>query len=416
MKRFILLTIFLGMFLIVSVAESQLTGAIFTTDSTCSGVNVNFFSSKMDVYLDGGPHKPGAAGLPDGYYYVKVTDPSGAELLGYSTTAVIQVSGGEFVNCYQLWDILVKGSDGSQGYDTTPNSGGVYKVWISQDSSFPSNESKTDNFKVKEEGGGPPQETAVLEVKKFYDADVDGIKDDGEVELEGWKIGITDSINLCRFTPVSVTLDPDSYTVFEYNPLESNWVPTTPQSVNITLDPGETETVLFGNVCLGSGGGKTLGFWSNKNGQAKLNDDGGMNSEFAMLSGYCLRNALGGDFDPTTYTQFRSWLLGANATNMAYMLSAQLAAMALNVEAGFVSGSSIVYAPGCGDMGMGNNFITISNLITKANDELCAHGYTPAGDPNRALQECLKNALDNANNNKNFVQPTPCSYSFEPCQ
>ncbi len=56
-------------------AFAPVTGAIFTTDSACAGTNVNIFQSKDDVYLDGGPAHPGAAGLPDGSYYVKVTEP-----------------------------------------------------------------------------------------------------------------------------------------------------------------------------------------------------------------------------------------------------------------------------------------------------------------------------------------------------
>jgi hypothetical protein len=38
-------------------------GAIYTTDSTCSGVNVNIFTSKDDVYLNGGPPR-GRIGPP----------------------------------------------------------------------------------------------------------------------------------------------------------------------------------------------------------------------------------------------------------------------------------------------------------------------------------------------------------------
>ena len=60
------------------------TGAIYTTDSTCSGVNVNIFASKDDVYLDGGP-QGGGSGLPDGSYYVRVTEPNGT-LLGSSVS------------------------------------------------------------------------------------------------------------------------------------------------------------------------------------------------------------------------------------------------------------------------------------------------------------------------------------------
>ena len=66
------------------VNANPLPGAIFTTDSTRSGVNLNIYGSKLDVYLDGGPAHPGAASLPDGCYYVQVTDPSGALVLGTS--------------------------------------------------------------------------------------------------------------------------------------------------------------------------------------------------------------------------------------------------------------------------------------------------------------------------------------------
>jgi hypothetical protein len=34
--------------------------------------------------------------------------------------------------------------------------------------------------------------------------------------------------------------------------------------------------------------------------------------------------------------------------------------------------------------------------------------YTPAGNPNRDEQETIKDALDDANNNDNFVCPEPC--------
>ena len=46
-------------------AAPPLPGAIFTTDSTCSGVDLNIYASKDLVYLNGGPAHPGAASLPD---------------------------------------------------------------------------------------------------------------------------------------------------------------------------------------------------------------------------------------------------------------------------------------------------------------------------------------------------------------
>src|SRR5206468_10676098 len=87
-------------------AAPPLTGAIFTTDSTCTDVNVNIYDHKSDVYIDGGPSHPGAAGLPDGNYCVQVTDPSGQTVLGLSAPGAVTVVDGEFVACYQLTTIL----------------------------------------------------------------------------------------------------------------------------------------------------------------------------------------------------------------------------------------------------------------------------------------------------------------------
>ncbi len=117
-------------------AFMPVTGAIFTTDSTCTGVNINIFGSKDDVYLDGGPAHPSGSGLPDGSYYVQVTEPNGTQL-GYTTSAAVTVAGGDFASCYQLSAILVKTSDNSAGYDTTSNPGGEYKVWVSMNLDLP---------------------------------------------------------------------------------------------------------------------------------------------------------------------------------------------------------------------------------------------------------------------------------------
>jgi len=195
-------------------------------------------------------------------------------------------------------------------------------------------------------------------------------------------------------------------------PLEPNWVPTTENPVLITLQNGDNETVEFGNVCLGQGGGKTLGFWSNKNGQALIGSN-----DLTMLRGLNLVNASGSSFDPTSKSTVKTWLLSANATNMAYMLSAQLAAMELNVLNSLVNGNAMVYAPGLLPFtpiaGLNNlGFISIANLMTAANTELGLHGTAYSGDGWRSYQEALKNVLDSANNNYNFVQSTPCPFTF----
>src|SRR5436305_9007539 len=98
-----------------------ISGAIFTSDSTCTGVNVNIYDSKPDVYIDGGPAHPGAAGLPDGSYCVQVTDPSGQTVLGKSDAGAVTVAGGEFDKCCLLTTILKTCSSVfvSHGLDTT---------------------------------------------------------------------------------------------------------------------------------------------------------------------------------------------------------------------------------------------------------------------------------------------------------
>jgi len=384
------------------------TGAIFTTGSTCDGTNVNIFNSKSDVYIDGGPAHQGAAGLPDGFYYIQVTEPGGALLgtsVGSATPTPIHVTNGEFDVCYQLEAVVIKTSDSTPGYDDTTNGGGEYKVWVSPNADFTGG--KTDNFKVK-----PDVPTSgTLNVNKFYDANANGQNDDGQL-ITGWKIRIIDDVELFRFTPVSVIVAPDDYVVSEFDPAETNWLHTTDNPVNVTVGAGETKTVEFGNVCLGPGGGHTLGFWSNKNGQATLNDGASMCPELTLLNGLSLRNGAGADTNfACDYTTFRNWLLGATATNMAYMLSAQLAAMELNVEAGFVSGSALVYAPGTNSANA-LGFATVNALMAEANTELTLHGTALAGDSWRGYQEALKNALDKANNNQTFVQPTPCQFTF----
>ena len=393
-----------------ALAADPMTGAIWTTDIGGS-VNINIYGNRTDVYLNGGPSHSGAPGLPEGDYYVQVTEPNGT-LLGNSTSALVHVgSDGRFVTHYRLWDLVVKASDQTQGYDTTGNNGGEYKVWVSKDPTFPPSKSKTDNFKVEEEdGGGGPVEISELHVIKFYDANANGINDDGQL-ITGWKVRINDSIDYVRYTPVDIIIDPDDYTVSEFLPIEMCWMPTTLTSVSIILEDGDDVTVEFGNLCLGPGGGKTLGFWSNKNGQATMNDGGTLAPELALLNDLNLRTAAGGNFTATNYSGFRTWLLGASATNMAYMLSAQLAAMELNVEAGLVSGSALVYAPGATSANA-LGFTTVSALMAEANTELGLHGSTTSGSAYRAYQEALKDALDNANNDKTFVQPGPCTFNF----
>lgn len=406
-----------GLFLAPSAlpADAQLTGAIFSTDSTCTDVNVNIYATKEDVYIDGGPGHPGGAGLPDGSYCVQVTDPSGGTVLGRSDPGAVTVVDGEFVQCYQLTSILKTGSSGFTvpGFDDTPNPGGEYKVWVSTDCNFDPNNSKTDNFQVR----GDCIKGHVC-VTKFYDANVNGVKDTGEVEIAGWQFRVFshDNLHLWKETPKCAYVRVGTHTVLERSANELNWIHTTPTEVEFDVDTDYTEQVTFGNVCMGAGGGFTLGYWSNPNGQRLLTG-----SDFAALTALNLVTGQGTAQDFTAglsanKANLRNFLLGANATNMANMLSAQLAAMKLNVLHGFVNGSALIYAPAlspCGTAGLTSlGFISVNDLMTAANQSLFDHPYTPAGNPDRACQETLKNALDDGNNNKNFVQSSPCTFTF----
>jgi hypothetical protein len=244
---------------------------------------------------------------------------------------------------------------------------------------------------------------------KFYDANANGVND-SEAGIAGWRISADSSTALTDANgEAAFVLQAGAHAISEATPVQTNWFHTTPATVNIVVP--DDDSVSFGNVCVGAGGGYTLGFWSNKNGQAAMNDGGTMAPELALLRGLHLRTATGANFDPTTYAQFRTWLLNASATNMAYMLSAQLAAMALNVEAGSVSGTALIYAPGTTSANA-LGFATVNAVMAEADAALAADGSTPSGDPNRVIQTALKNALDKANNNTSFVQAQACAFSF----
>jgi len=407
---------------------APLAGAIFTTDVNCNGTDLNIYASKTDVYIDGGPAHPGAAGLPPGEYYVQVTEPNG-DLLGTSIgttdeTPVVVNANGEFAQCYQLMDIVRTASNpgpfpvAPDGFDDTTNPGGEYKVWVSRVSNFANDETKTDNFKVK--AGGVTPNPGRLDVIKFYDTNTNGVLDGAEVQITGWEVIVGaqatfPSIVETKLTPVSIIVDPGCYTAQEGD--ATGWIHTSPKIDSKEVVSGGTTTISFGNVCLGPGGGLTLGFWSNKNGQALINS-----ADLQHLrDDFCLRNADGSEFNPTTNAEVKSFLLGASATNMANMLSAQLTAMYLNVAHGFVNGNALIFAgtnpSGCNVPVSGGGFISVNALINDAKAELCASGVVLSGNPERACQEFKKNGLDRANNNLNFVQgagvcPVPTVFTY----
>jgi hypothetical protein len=269
---------------------------------------------------------------------------------------------------------------------------------------------------------------------KFYDRNANGTQDTGEPGISGWRITLTGGPNNISLTNVTdsggaicfTNLPPGTYTLTEGTSSQSTWTNTTPKSVQVIITT-TSQTFKFGNVCLGGGGGLTIGFWGNKNGEAVMNNcAGGMTSNLAFLSGLNLRNLDGSCFDPIKYSQFDQWLQQANAVNMAYMLSAQLAAMELNVRengcatstqyGGGVNGSSLIYAPGTLSANSAG-FATVQAVMDEANALLGSVDCKTKlviqdGSALRARAAALKTALDNANNNRSIVQQNPCSRSF----
>jgi len=269
---------------------------------------------------------------------------------------------------------------------------------------------------------------------KYYDSNQNGRYDSGEALIGLWKITITKPDNtVVSTTTANVTgafsfgnLPPGTYTVREVQ-ATNGWSETGNTTDQSTTSGGATESLAsftytvtlsstspssdanadFGNVCSVRPGGLTLGFWSNKNGQNLENA-----ADFTSLNNLNLRNANGTDKDFTgTLAQnkaaLNTWLLSATATNMAYMLSAQLAALQLNVNHGVTNPAIVVD---------GTN--TVAQEITYANSLLANPivggtfngqngSVTVASTALRAEQGRVKTIIDSINNNGGFVQPDP---------
>src|SRR5215510_11008910 len=134
-------------FMVISAKAHAPSGAIFTTLSDGSEVNLNLFPSKDAVYLDGGPG-PGApataAGLDDGTYVFQITIPPGKLLLSTDKGRCRQftVKGGIITgvvnqpdNCQHKTDLDIDHNATTvqmMPYNDTTNNGGVYKAWATR--------------------------------------------------------------------------------------------------------------------------------------------------------------------------------------------------------------------------------------------------------------------------------------------
>lgn len=182
----------------------------------------------------------------------------------------------------------------------------------------------------------------------------------------------------------------------------------------MTVAAGETAEVRFAYACLGGGGAHAPAFWANKNGEAIVADDGGTEAELAALRSLNLRDAAGADFDPATFAALREWMRGASGKNMAYALSAQLAAMHLALEASYVAPDATVHVPELTPFGIAGpwGFTPLATVLDAANQDLATNLYPPPGSAAHAVQGALRDALERSNANQNFVSPVPCPFVY----
>jgi len=92
-------------------------------------------------------------------------------------------------------------------------------------------------------------------VVKFEDLDGDGVQDPNEPLLPGWQFTVTDANNNPVGTlttsppgtpPACLTVAaPGTYTITET--VQSGWMPTTPNPQTVTVQPGQTANLVFGN-------------------------------------------------------------------------------------------------------------------------------------------------------------------------
>ena len=273
-----------------TASANGFSGKIFTSLFDGTFVHANRYSSKDAVYLNGGPVHEGATGLPDGSYYFQVTGPSGNDLLSTDLAECRQLTvfagrivGAEGPGCQHPAGIPL--SDGSRPvklmpFNDTPNPGGNYKAWLIRKTSntvvepdgihidFKNSDAKSEIFRVDAESCTNCGPTALLAGRKFYDANANGLFDEGEVPVEGVQIvifvGPTATIvttNESGIWSLPVTTGSE-YQIFEILPFTgpdgepgSYWQQTAPAANSEGLRGYQGTAVAdqlnldFGNIC-----------------------------------------------------------------------------------------------------------------------------------------------------------------------
>jgi hypothetical protein len=176
----------------------------------------------------------------------------------------------------------------------------------------------------------------------------------------------------------------------------------------INLTAGTMYVVSLGADPTSTTGAKAVTFWDNK-GNARLITA----ADLSSLDALNLVTQGGSAFDPHSVAQLEAWLsISPNAT-AAYQLAVQLAVLDLNVLAGYVQATDLVFAGQLlpylsADAIAGltsGGFISVQDLMAAANMALAqVNPGAPAGDPNQAYEVALAQVLQAVNGNSDFVR------------
>jgi hypothetical protein len=248
-------------------------------------------------------------------------------------------------------------------------------------------------------------------VSAFYDANGNGYKDWGEnTIMNNVSFSLSDTT---RFTPITDTsgnfcfggLPAGKYTVKATMPLKYYSSSGDSQIVQLS----QPLTLYFGAVCLGRAGAQNISFWMNKKGQAAF-DSLTWQKDYilSVLRYFNLVDVNGNDFDPWTYSELAKWMQQSNARNMAYKLSAELAALLLNSQVLMLNDRAI-YAPITNYWGEKHDFTNINSVGWYVNQLLMNASQTSSEKDNRKDLEAWVKILNDANNDLTFVQLTPCT-------
>jgi hypothetical protein len=185
-----------------------------------------------------------------------------------------------------------------------------------------------------------------------------------------------------------------------------------PAAGNYVLEPATSTVGTMYVVSLGPDPSSTTGaqavtLWDNK-GDAKTITA----ADLASLGALNLVTQGGSAFDPHSVAQLQAWLSVSPNGTTAYQLAVQLAVTDLNVLAGSVHGTDLVYAGGLlpfasayGITGLtSGGFIDVQDLMNAANAILAqVSPGAPSGDPNQAYEAALAQVLQALDANSDFV-------------